>query len=44
MEKSSFEQMGGAYIQVVDYLISNNILPEQGEKPIGVGDNGNYGI
>ena len=36
MEKSLFEQMGGTYTQVGDYLIPNLILPEQQEQPIGV--------
>ncbi len=34
MEKSLFEQMGGTYKQVGDYLLPNVELPE--EKPIGV--------
>ncbi len=34
MEKSLFEQMGGTYTQVGDYLLPNIELPE--EKPIGV--------
>ena len=34
MEKSLFEQMGGTYTQVGDYLLPNVELPE--EKPIGV--------
>lgn len=29
MGKSLFEQMGGTYTQVGDYLIPNLILPEQ---------------
>ncbi len=36
MEKSLFEQRGGTYIQVGDYLLPNIILPEQEEKPIGM--------
>lgn len=36
MEKSLFEQMGGTYTQVGDYLLPNIALPEQEEKPIGV--------
>lgn len=36
MEKSLFEQMGGTYTQVGDYLIPNLILPEQQKQPIGV--------
>ena len=34
MEKSLFEQMGGTYKQVGDYLLPDIELPE--EKPIGV--------
>ena len=34
MEKSLFEQMGGTYTQVGDYLLPDVELPE--EKPIGV--------
>ncbi len=34
MEKSLFEQMGGTYKQVEDYLLPDVELPE--EKPIGV--------
>lgn len=36
MEKSLFEQMGGTYTQVGDYLLPNLILPEQQVQPIGV--------
>lgn len=36
MEKSLFEQMGGTYTQVGDYLLPNLILPEQQTQPIGV--------
>ena len=36
MEKSLFEQMGGTYSQVGDYLLPNITLPEQEEKQIGV--------
>ncbi len=36
MEKSLFEQMGGTYSQVGDYLLPDIALPEQEEKPIGV--------
>lgn len=36
MEKSSFEQMGGTYTQVGDYLLPNLILPEQQDQPLGV--------
>ena len=34
MEKSLFEQMGGTYTQVGDYLLPDVDLPE--EKPVGV--------
>ena len=34
MEKSLFEQMGGTYAQIGDYLLPDVELPE--EKPIGV--------
>lgn len=33
MEKSLFEQMGGTYTQVGDYLIPNLRLPEQQDQP-----------
>ena len=36
MGKSLFEQMGGTYMQVGDYLLPNLILPEQQDQPIGV--------
>ena len=36
MEKSLFEQMGGTYTQVGDYLIPNLSLPKQENNPIGV--------
>ncbi len=36
MEKSLFEQMGGTYTQVGDYLLPNLILPEQQGQPIGI--------
>ena len=36
MEKSLFEQMGGTYTQVGDYLIPNLRLPEQQDQPSGV--------
>lgn len=36
MEKSLFEQMGGTYTQVGDYLLPNLILPEQQDQPIGI--------
>lgn len=44
MEKSLFEQMGGTYSQVGDYLLPNITLPEQIERSIGVWDSGDYGI
>ena len=36
MEKSLFEQMGGTYTQVGDYLLPSLILPEQQDQPLGV--------
>ncbi len=36
MEKSLFEQMGGTYTQVGDYLLPNLTLTEQETKPIGI--------
>lgn len=36
MEKSLFEQMGGTYTQIGDYLLPNLILPEQQDQPIGI--------
>ncbi len=36
MEKSLFEQMGGTYRQVGDYLLPNLAVPEEAEQPIGV--------
>lgn len=36
MEKSLFEQMGGTYTQVGDYLLPNLILPEQQDQALGV--------
>lgn len=36
MEKSLFEQMGGTYTQVGDYLLPNLILPKQQTQPIGI--------
>lgn len=36
MEKSLFEQMGGTYTQVGDYLLPNLILPEQQDQPLGI--------
>lgn len=31
-----FEQMGGTYTQVGDYLLPNLTLPEEKQKPIGI--------
>ena len=36
MSKSLFEQMGGTYAQVADYLLPNLILPEEEQKSIGI--------
>ncbi len=36
MEKSLFEQMGGTYTQVGDYLLPNLTLPEDEQKSIGI--------
>ena len=36
MEKSLFEEMGGTYTQVEDYLLPNLILLEQQDQSIGV--------
>lgn len=36
MEKSLFEQMGGTYTQVGDYLIPNLTLPEKEQNPVGI--------
>lgn len=36
MEKSLFEQLGGTYTQVGDYLFPNLALPEEEQKPIGI--------
>ena len=36
MEKSLFEQMGGTYTQVGDFMIPNLILSKQQDQPIGV--------
>lgn len=36
MEKSLFEQMGGTYRQVGDYLLPNLTLSEEEQKPIGI--------
>ena len=34
MQKSLFEQMGGTYTQVGDYLLPSLTLPEEEQKPI----------
>lgn len=36
MKKSFFEQMGGTYTQVGDYLLPNLTLPEEEQKSIGI--------
>lgn len=36
MKISLFEQIGGTYSQVGDYLLPDIALPEQEEKPIGI--------
>lgn len=36
MEKSLFEQMGGTYTQVGDYMLPNLTLPEEEQKSIGI--------
>ena len=36
MNKSSFEQSGGTYRTVGDYIIPNIALPAEARKPIGV--------
>ena len=36
MAKSLFEQMGGKYSQIGDYLLPNLTPPEEGQKPIGI--------
>ena len=35
MEKSLFEQIGGTYTQVGDYLLPDLTLPPEEERPIG---------
>ena len=35
MQKSIFEQMGGTYIQVGDYLIPNLVISEAEQSPLG---------
>ncbi len=36
MEKSLFEQNGGTYRQVGDYLLPNITIPEEETEPIGI--------
>ena len=36
MNKSSFEQNGGTYRTVGDYIIPNIVLPAEATKPLGV--------
>ena len=36
MEKTIFEEMGGTYTQVGDYLLPDLKLPEEEQQPIGV--------
>lgn len=36
MEKSLFEQKGGTYTQVGDYMLPNLTLSEEEQKPIGI--------
>ena len=36
MEKSLFEQMGGTYTQVGDYLLPDLTLPKEEQKSIGM--------
>ena len=36
MAKTIFEEMGGTYTQVGDYLLLNLKLPEEEQQPIGV--------
>lgn len=36
MKKTIFEEMGGTYTQVGDYLLPNLKLPEAEQRPIGV--------
>lgn len=36
MAKTIFEEMGGTYTQVGDYLLPNLKLPEEDQQPIGV--------
>ena len=36
MARTIFEEMGGTYTQVGDYLLPNLELPEEEQQPIGV--------
>ena len=36
MTKTIFEEMGGTYRQVGDYLLPNITVPAEEEKPIGI--------
>ena len=36
MNKSSFEQNGGTYRTVGDYIIPNIVLPAEANKPLGI--------
>ena len=36
MAKTIFEEMGGTYTQVGDYLLPNLELPEEEQQPIGI--------
>ena len=36
MAKTIFEEMGGTYTQIVDYLLPDMELPEEKQQPIGV--------
>ncbi|MGI6745469.1 MAG: TnpV protein [Acutalibacteraceae bacterium] len=36
MEKSLFEQMGGTYTQIGDYLLPDLTLPKEEQKSIGI--------
>lgn len=44
MEKSLFEQMGGTYFKVGDYLLPNITLPEEEQQPIGLWDSETHDI
>ena len=40
MAKTIFEEMGGTYTQVGDYLLPDLKLPEEDQQPIGVWGSG----